>query len=98
MGGLTGRAQQGRPPVSGQFPHIRTPWKAVAAELRDAIERGATAPGDPVPSLTALTARYGVSSSTAHKALRRLAAEGLIEPVPGRPYRVVVPSPQAGRG
>ena len=82
------RAEQGRPPVSSAFPHIRTPWKAIAAEVRDAIERGDKVPGEPLPSLAELTAMYGVSRKTALKAVKQLAAEGLIERVPGHPYRV----------
>ena len=69
-------------------------WKAVAAEARDAIERGDMVPGEPLPSLTALTDMYGVSRKTALKALKQLAAEGLAERVPGKPYRVVQPAPQ----
>lgn len=95
---MTGRAEQGRPPVSSAFPHIRTPWMAVAAEMRDAIERGDVVPGEPVPSLAALSEMYGVSRKTAVKAVRQLAAEGLIEPVSGRPYRVPEPPPIDGGG
>jgi DNA-binding transcriptional regulator YhcF (GntR family) len=81
-------------PVSETFPHIRTPWKAIAAELRYALEHDMQ-PGEPVPSLREMAGMYEVAPAAAHKALRQLAAEGLIERVPGRPYRI--PStPKAG--
>lgn len=67
-----------RPPVSGQFRHIRTPWKAIAAELRYAVEHDLQ-PGEQVPSLAKLTGRYQVNRKTAAKAVRALAAEGVIE-------------------
>ena len=85
-------AERGRPPLSATFPHIRTPWRAIAAELRDAAVH-AMRPDEPMPSLTGLTATYGVDRKTARKALQALAAEGLIERVPGRPYRVPVAEP-----
>jgi DNA-binding GntR family transcriptional regulator len=85
-------AEQGRPPLSEQFPEIRTPWKAIAAELRYAIGHD-MAPAEPLSSLTGLSAMYGVDRKTARKALKALAAEGLIERVPGRPYRVPAAEP-----
>ena len=89
---MTGRAEQGRPPVSGQFPEIRTPWKAIAAELRYAIGHDMV-PGEPLPSLAALARMYGVNRKTARKALAAIAAEGLIELRPGVGYFVPKPSP-----
>jgi DNA-binding GntR family transcriptional regulator len=86
---LTGRAEQGRPPVSETFPHIRIPWKAIAAELRDAIAKGDFVPGQPAGPVSTLAELYGVNHKTAGKALRAVAAEGLIELVPGRGYLVL---------
>lgn len=82
-----------RPPVSRQFPHERTPWRAVAAELRAAVAD--MSPGGPVPSMDELAARYRVNRKTARKALVALAAEGLIEAVPGQRYRVPRAQPSA---
>lgn len=67
-----------RPPVSGQFRHIRTPWKAIAAELRYAAAHDLQ-PGEQVPSLVELAGTYQVNRKTAAKAVRALAAEGVIE-------------------
>jgi Bacterial regulatory proteins, gntR family len=85
-----GRAAAGarkRPPVSETFPHIRVPWKAIAAELRDAVARDMV-PGEPVGPAAWLAAEYFVHRKTALRALRAVAAEGLLELVPGRGYFV----------
>ena len=87
-----------RAPLSETFPHIRTPWKAILAELRDAIGRGDMVPGEPVGAVRQHAAMYGVAPSTAHKALLAAAAEGLIELQPGRGYRVPEPPPAHGEG
>jgi DNA-binding GntR family transcriptional regulator len=76
------------PPLSEQFPHIRTPWKAIAAELRYAVTHDMV-PGEPAGSMDTLAALYGVNRKTAGKALRAAAAEGLIELLPGRGYVVL---------
>jgi DNA-binding transcriptional regulator YhcF (GntR family) len=83
-GGAAAPAQR-RPPVSEQFPHERTPWRAIAAEIRYAAEHDLM-PGQPVGSIDQLAGMYKVNRKTAHKALRALAAEGLIELRPGRGY------------
>jgi GntR family transcriptional regulator len=63
----------------------KTPvYQQIAAILREAIQRGEIAPGRPVPSESQLMQRYGVARLTARKAVRVLAAEGLVEVVPGR--------------
>ena len=81
-----------RPPVSATFPHIRTPWKAIAAEMRYAVKHDMV-PGEPIGT-TAETARlYGVNPKTARKALVALVGEGLITVKRGRGYFV----PKAGR-
>lgn len=53
-------------------------YAQVAADLRAAIRSGEYAQGDPVPTESALCARYSVSRFTVREALRRLQAEGLI--------------------
>lgn len=74
-------------PLSEQFPDIRTPWKAIAAELRYAAMHDMQ-PGEEVSSLSELCEMYEVSRKTAARAVKQVAAEGLIERVPGKPYRV----------
>jgi GntR family transcriptional regulator len=61
----------------------RPPWRAVADALRERIERGEWPPGALLPSLSALAAEYGVSVSTARKAVAALRDAGLIESVQG---------------
>jgi hypothetical protein len=76
-----------RAPVSGQFPHIRVPWRAIAAELRYAVAHGMQ-PGEPVGSMDELAERHHVNRKTARKALVAVAAEGLIEARSGKRYCV----------
>jgi GntR family phosphonate transport system transcriptional regulator len=83
-----------RPPLSQTFPGERTPWRAIAAELRAAIA-GDMVPGEPVGSAAELAAMYFVNRKTARKALVALAAEGLIEVRRGRGY-FVRHAPEAG--
>jgi DNA-binding GntR family transcriptional regulator len=72
-----------RPPVSRDFPEIRTPWKAIAAELRAAIARGDYDERPKLPSALRLAGDHGVSLGTARKALRSLVDEGLADAMPG---------------
>jgi DNA-binding GntR family transcriptional regulator len=74
-----------RPPVSETFPHIHTPWKAIAAELRYAITHDMV-PGEPLGSIAGLAAEYAVNPKTARKALVAMVAEGLAEVRPGKGY------------
>jgi integrase len=60
------------------------PYQQIAADLRAAIACGALKPGDPLPAVTELAARYGVSPSTAHRAITDLTAGGLITVRRGR--------------
>ena len=59
------------------------PWRRVADDLRRRIEAGEFPPGAPLPSLVALVDEYGVSRSTAAKAVASLRDEGLVESVRG---------------
>ncbi len=64
-------------------------YRQIAAAIRDAITRGDLAPGDAVPSAKTLAQEHGVALETARKALRLLAAEGVIVRVsPGLPFYV----------
>jgi GntR family histidine utilization transcriptional repressor len=63
-------------------------YEQVKAWIRQHIASGEWRPGDPVPSEAALITRFGISRMTAHRALRELAAEGLVTRVQGSGTRV----------
>ncbi|MGH3517595.1 MAG: GntR family transcriptional regulator [Haloechinothrix sp.] len=56
----------------------RTPAEQIADHLRHAIRSGDLAPGDKLPSERQLATRYGVSTTTAARAIERLRDEGLV--------------------
>jgi GntR family histidine utilization transcriptional repressor len=58
-------------------------YEQVKEWIRGHIASGDWRPGDPVPSEAALMDRFGVSRMTANRALRELAAEGLVHRVQG---------------
>lgn len=58
------------------------PSQRVEAALRERIEAAEWASGEPLPSIVAIAAQYGVARATAAKAVRRLADDGLVEVVP----------------
>jgi GntR family transcriptional regulator len=63
-------------------------YQQITEDLRAQIARGDLAPGDPLPSETALIARYQVSRITVRAAIRDLRAAGLITTEHGRASRV----------
>ena len=63
-------------------------YEQVKAHVRRHIASGAWRPGDPVPSEAALIAQFGMSRMTVNRALRELAAEGLVTRVQGSGTRV----------
>jgi GntR family transcriptional regulator, histidine utilization repressor len=63
-------------------------YEQVKAWIRQHIASGEWRPGDPVPSEAALITRFSISRMTAHRALRELAAEGLVTRVQGSGTRV----------
>lgn len=63
-------------------------YEQVKAWIREHIASGAWKPGDPVPSEAALMEQFGISRMTANRALRELAAEGLVNRVQGSGTRV----------
>ena len=65
-------------------PHMLTIAAQLAAMLRARIGSGELAPGQPVPGESTLMRQYGVTRETARKAVRALAADGLVYAVPGR--------------
>lgn len=54
----------------------------MAAALRRRIEAGEWAVDEALPATAALAEKYGVSQSTVTRAIRALAAEGLVRTVP----------------
>ena len=63
-------------------------YEQVKAWIRQHIASGQWKPGDPVPSEAALIEQFGVSRMTVNRALRELAAEGLVTRVQGSGTRV----------
>lgn len=63
-------------------------YEQVKAWIRQHIASGAWRPGDSVPSEAALMEQFGISRMTANRALRELAAEGLVTRVQGSGTRV----------
>jgi DNA-binding GntR family transcriptional regulator len=65
-------------PGPPQYPYVR-----VAEAIRERIRSGDLRPGDQVPSVHNLAPEYGVSRSTARRALDLLKEWGLTEALPG---------------
>jgi len=63
-------------------------YEQVKAFIKARIASGEWKPGDAVPSEAALVQQFGVSRMTANRALRELAAEGLVTRVQGSGTRV----------
>ncbi len=67
-------------------------YRAIAADLRAAIERGEYPAGSNLPTQSELAADYGVRRETIQRAVKVLMAEGLIESATAR-GTYVLPSP-----
>lgn len=63
-------------------------YEQVKAFIKQHIGSGQWRPGDPVPSEAALMQQFGISRMTVNRALRELAAEGLVTRVQGSGTRV----------
>jgi GntR family histidine utilization transcriptional repressor len=63
-------------------------YEQVKAWIKQHIGSGQWKPGDPVPSETALMQQFGISRMTVNRALRELAAEGLVTRIQGSGTRV----------
>jgi len=61
----------------------RPPYLAVADAFRERIDAGEWLPGEVLPSVSALSAEYDVSTSTAGRAIRVLADEMKVTTVKG---------------
>ena len=73
-------------PAGGPEPGSREAplFKVVRDALRTAIDTGQYGDGDLIPPEPALCEQYGVSRITVRRAVAELAAEGLLEKVPGK--------------
>ncbi len=63
-------------------------YEQVKAFIKGHISSGNWKPGDPVPSESALMAQFGVARMTVNRALRELAAEGMVTRIQGSGTRV----------
>lgn len=83
---LPGRGRVVRAPDDRTPPEERSrpQYRKIAADIRQAIEKGELRPGETLPSEAALTARYGVSRGTARQALADLEGAGLVESIHGK--------------
>jgi GntR family transcriptional regulator len=70
------------------MPEHRTTWRDIAADLREAIQRGDYAPGARLPSQSKLIEQYGVASQTVANAITALRSEGLIRSLTGSGHYV----------
>ena len=70
-------------------PDQASPWRQIAADLRAAIACGALKPGDPLPPVVELAARYEVAPSTAHRAIADLHKAGAISASRGKRATVI---------
>jgi len=64
------------------MPHVPA-YERIAADLRAQIASGEIAVGAPLPSMSKLRAKYGVSDTAVRNALLMLRAEGITEGRPG---------------
>lgn len=71
-------------------------WQRIASVLRESIRSGELAPGTELPSVRGLAARYGLPIAAVRHAMESLAAEGLVQPRPGRSAIVGGDQGQAG--
>jgi GntR family transcriptional regulator, histidine utilization repressor len=63
-------------------------YQLVKAFIKTRITSGTWKPGDAVPSETALMAQFSISRMTVNRALRELAAEGMVNRIQGSGTRV----------
>jgi GntR family transcriptional regulator len=70
-------------------PDARPAYQRVADDLRSAIAGGTYGPGDQLPTLADLTARYSIAVMTARDAIRQLTNEGIVVSRQGKGAYVV---------
>jgi GntR family transcriptional regulator len=56
----------------------QVPYRAIADALRERLDAGEWLPGEQLPSASQIGAQYGVSRTTAARAVRVLADEGRV--------------------
>lgn len=56
----------------------QVPWQRVRDALRGRLDEGEWLPGEQIPSAGQLASEYGVSRTTAARAVRALAEEGRV--------------------
>jgi hypothetical protein len=87
--GLPGGIPAAAPrPVDKVETATASPYQHIASDLRAAIRCGALRDGDPLPPEKELATRYGVSASTAHRAVSLLIDVGEVVASRGRRARV----------
>jgi GntR family transcriptional regulator len=71
-------------------------YEQVGKAVRRAMASGLLEPGDPFPSVRAISKELRINPNTTHKVIARLIEEGLLEVVPGRGSFVSrsLPSPE----
>ncbi|MBU7600505.1 FCD domain-containing protein [Streptomyces sp. P38-E01] len=79
-------------PAPPRTPQRHSVRGQVLAALREALLRGELVPGE-VYSAPLLGARFGVSATPVREAMQQLAAEGAVETVPNRGFRVARRTP-----
>lgn len=80
-------------------PNAKLPvYRQIIDQTHFAINTGALAPGQELPSLRTLSERHGIAVNTVVKAFRSLAERGLLSAGPRSAYRVRGPEPRARRG
>jgi GntR family transcriptional regulator len=73
-------------------------WRQLAAILRNRIESGDLAPGDPLPSEVEIEQATGLARGTIRVAIRSLRDDGLIVTAQGKGSFVADVRPPAGSG
>jgi DNA-binding GntR family transcriptional regulator len=81
------------PPASSQASDPRA-YVRISTALREQMESGVLAPGEPTPSITVICRQLGIARQTAAHALHVLEQAGLVRRVPGLGY-FVLPSAQS---
>lgn len=83
----------GGPPRGPLHPRRYSVRAQVLDELRTVLASGELPPGS-LCSAPALAERFGVSATPVREAMQQLAAEGVVEVVPNRGFRVCAQSPR----
>lgn len=68
--------------MTGNSPAL-PPYRRIAVQIKDRIERGELEPGDRIPSVREIVRDEGVSVATATRVASVLRAEGYAETIPG---------------